>query len=96
MGAQPAWLVGAQSTELAPDWDDKDANTLLKLASRTRFCESAGNKIKEFVADLEMYLRMCGRFVNRWLLSHGFARRRGSRESKALSSSRRICGFSEV
>ena len=66
MGAQPALPVGAQSAELAADWDEKDANTLLKLSSRPRFCESAGNKIKGFVADLELYLRLCGRTVHRW------------------------------
>ena len=27
---------------------------------------SAGNKIKGFVADLELYLRLCGRSVHRW------------------------------
>ena len=65
MGAQPALPVGAQSAELAADWDEKDANTLLKFSSRPRFYESAGNKIKGFVVDLELYLRMCGRPVHR-------------------------------
>ena len=65
MGAQAALPVGAQSTELAADWDEKDANTLLKLSSRSRFCESAGNKIKGFVSDLEMDLHMCGSPVHR-------------------------------
>ena len=64
IGAQAALPVGAQSSELAADWDDKDANTLFKLASRARFCESVNNKIKGFVADLELYLRMCGRPVH--------------------------------
>ena len=66
IGAQPALPVWAQSAELAADWDEKDANTLLKFSSRPRFCESAGNKIKGFVAELKLYLRMCGRPVNRW------------------------------
>ena len=64
MGAQPALPVGAQSSELAADLDDKDANTHLKFSSRPRFCESAGNKINEFVDDFELFMRMCGRPVH--------------------------------
>ena len=59
-------LVGAQSSEFAADWDEKDANALLKLASRARFSELAGNKITGFVSDLELYLRMCARPVHHW------------------------------
>ena len=66
--------AGAQPGALAADWDDKDTNTLLKLASRPRFCELTGNKIRGFVADLELYLRMCARRCTTggtfsWLLS---------------------------
>ena len=64
--AQLAMLAGAQPGALAADWDDKDTNTLLKLASRARFCELAGNKIRGFVADFELYLRMCARPVHHW------------------------------
>ena len=46
--------------------DKEDVNALLKLASRARFCESACNKIRGFVADLELYLRMCARLVQHW------------------------------
>ena len=62
--AQLATLAGAQPGAVAADLDDKNTNTLLKLASRAPFCELAGNKIKGFVADLELYLRMCARFVH--------------------------------
>ena len=58
--------AGAQSAELAADWDNKDTNTLLKLSSRARFSEASCNKIKGFVADLELYLRMCARPVHHW------------------------------
>ena len=57
MGAQPAMPVGAQPEMFAADWDKDDANALVKLASRARFSELAGNKIKGFVPDLELYLR---------------------------------------
>ena len=49
--AHLATPAGAQPGALAADWDKEDANGLLKLASRARFCESAGNKITGFVAD---------------------------------------------
>ena len=45
---------------LAADWDEKDAKALLKLASRARFFELYGNKLKGCVADLELYLE-CAR-----------------------------------
>ena len=64
--AQLATPVGAQPGALAADWDKEDFNALLKLASRACFCESAGNKIRGFVADLELYLRMCARPVHHW------------------------------
>ena len=76
--AQLAMPAGAQPGALAADWGDKETNTLLKLASRARFSELAGIKIRGFVADLELYLRMCARPVHLWVLSHGFARRGGS------------------
>ena len=63
---QLATPARAQPGALAADWDDKDTNTLLKLASRARFCKSAGNKIRGFVADIELYLRMCARPVHHW------------------------------
>ena len=64
--AQLATPVGAQPGALAADWDKEDCNALLKLASRARFCESAGFKIRGFVADLELYLRMCARPMHHW------------------------------
>ena len=53
-----------RSLELSPPTHKKDAKALLKLASRARFCESTGNKIRGFIADLELYLRMCARPVH--------------------------------
>ena len=64
--AQLATPAGAQPRALAADWDRENANALLKLASSARICESAGNKIREFVADLELYFRMCARPVHHW------------------------------
>ena len=61
VGAQLVMPASAQSAELAADWDDKNTNTLLKLSSRARYSEASGHKIKEFVADLELYFRMCAR-----------------------------------
>ena len=58
--------VGAQPVAFAADCDEKDANALLKLASRELFSERTGNKIRGFVADLELYLRMCARPVHHW------------------------------
>ena len=49
-----------------PDWDDKDANTLLKLSSRALFTEASGSKIRGFVSDLKLYLQMCARPVHYW------------------------------
>ena len=66
VGTQLAIPAGAESSELAADWDDKDTSTLLKLSSRARFGKVLGNKIKGFVADLELYLRMCARPVHYW------------------------------
>ena len=43
--ALPATPVGAQPEMFAAEWDKDDANALLKLASRARFSEWAGNKI---------------------------------------------------
>ena len=64
--AQLATPAGTQPGALAADWDKEDANALLKLARGARFCESAGNKIRGFVADLELYLLMCARPVYHW------------------------------
>ena len=58
--------AGEQPNALAADCDDKDTNTLLKLASQARFCELAGNKIRGFVANVELYMRMCVRPVHYW------------------------------
>ena len=66
MGAQPAIPAGTQSAELVADWNEKDTSTLLKLSSRARFSEASNNKIKGFVADLELYLQMCARPVHHW------------------------------
>ena len=74
---QPAALPPAALSQLptfpatkpapfAADWEEKDAYTLLKLSSRARFVESSGNKIRGFIADLELFLRMSSRPVQHW------------------------------
>ena len=69
--AQLATEAEAQPGVLDADSDKKDVNALLKLASRARFCESAGNKIKGFVADLK-HVRAHGAPLG--VLSHCLAR----------------------
>ena len=64
--AQLATPAGAQHGALAADWKKEDVNALLKLASRARFCKSAGNKIRGFVADFELYLCLCARPMHHW------------------------------
>ena len=64
--APHATPVGTQPNMFAADWDKDNANALLKLSSKARFSELAGNKIKGFVADFELYLRMCARPVHHW------------------------------
>ena len=44
--AKLATPAGAQPGALAADWDKEDSNALLMLASRARFSELAGNKIR--------------------------------------------------
>ena len=61
MCAPPTTPVKAQPEIFAFDWDEKNANVLLKLASRARFSELTGNKIRKFVAYLDFYLRLCAR-----------------------------------
>ena len=36
------------------------------LCIRARFVKSSGNKIRGFIADLELFLQMCGRPVHHW------------------------------
>ena len=64
--APPAMPVGVQPEMFAADLDKDDANALLKLARKARFSELAGNKIRGFVADLELYLGICARPVHHW------------------------------
>ena len=47
-------------------WDAADRNTLLKAASRQRFTEASGSKIRAFVADAELFLTLCSRPRDRW------------------------------
>ena len=56
----------AQPASFAADWEENDAYTLLKLSSRSLFVESSGNKIRGFIADLELFLQSCGRPVHHW------------------------------
>ena len=48
------------------DWDPPDRETVLKTASRPRFTESSGMKIRAFLDDVELFLRLCGRPRERW------------------------------
>ena len=48
------------------DWDAADRETLLKAASRPRFLESTGAKIRSFLADAELFLTLCNRPRSRW------------------------------
>ena len=63
---QTAMPVDAQPEMFAAYWDKEDANALIKLSSRARFSNLAGNNIREFVADFELYLRICMRLVHHW------------------------------
>ena len=55
-----------QPVAFAADWDEKDSSALLKLSSRARFLESSDNKIRSFIADLELFLQMWSRPVHHW------------------------------
>ena len=48
------------------EWDAADRDTLLKAASRPRFVESSGVKIRSFLADAELFLTLCNRPKSRW------------------------------
>ena len=50
----------------ALDWDAADRETLLKAASRPRYIESSGVKIRSFLADAELFLTLCNRPRSRW------------------------------
>ena len=64
--AQLATSAGAKTSDIEADWDEKDSSTLFKLSGPALFSKSSGNKIKGFVADLELYLQMCERPVHHW------------------------------
>ena len=42
-------------------WHATDRETLLKAASRQRFTETSGIKIRAFLADAELFLTLCSR-----------------------------------
>ena len=48
------------------EWNETDRETLLKTASRQRFTESTGMKIRACLADAKLFLKLCGRPRNRW------------------------------
>ena len=84
--AQLAAPTAAQLAAFAPDWDEKDANTLIKLSIRTRITETSGSKIQQFVDELELYLQMWTRPVHHLgLLSSSFSRHWESGEYAALA-----------
>ncbi len=60
-----AVLVPSQNAEYL-DWDAADRDTLLKAASRPRYIESSGVKIRSFLADAELFLTLCNRPRSRW------------------------------
>ena len=45
---------------------NKNAYTMLKRYSRARFTEASGSKIRGFIADLELFMRMSARTVHHW------------------------------
>ena len=47
-------------------WVATDRETLLKAASRQRFTETSGIKIRAFLADAELFLTLCSRPRDRW------------------------------
>ena len=47
-------------------WDATDRETLLKAASRQRFTETEGIKIRAFLANAELFLTLCSRHRDRW------------------------------
>ena len=47
-------------------WVATDRETLLKAASRQRFTEKSGIKIRAFLADGELFLTLCNRPRDRW------------------------------
>ena len=47
-------------------WDATDRETLLKAASRQRFTETSGIKIRAFLADAELLLTLCSCPRDRW------------------------------
>ena len=67
MFTQLAAPAGTQFAVFAADWDEQDSDTLLKLSSSARYVEASGNKIRGFVANLELYLQMCARPVHHWV-----------------------------
>ena len=63
--AHPSALAHSHDAEKL-DWDSADRETLLKAASRPRFIESSGVKIRSFLADAELFLTLCNRPRSRW------------------------------
>ena len=51
---------------LVGEWDPEDRETILKSASRPRFVESTGMRIRAFLDDAELFLTLCGRPRSRW------------------------------
>ena len=64
--ASSSSAVAAFPRPAAPAWDPADRDTALKAASRPRFTESSGMKIRPFLDDAELFLELCGRPRDRW------------------------------
>ena len=60
-----AVATGSSAAELL-EWSHADRETLLKAASRHRYTEASGQKIRAFLDDAEFFLTLCNRPRNRW------------------------------
>ena len=60
-----AFATGSSAAELL-EWSHADRETLLKAASRHRYTEASGQKIRAFLDDAEFFLTLCNQPRNRW------------------------------
>ena len=72
--AQTIIPVIAQPAAFAADWDKKNSNTLLKFSNGARFTEASGDKIRGFIAAIELYLHVLALSALLGLLSFRVAR----------------------
>ena len=67
--AQPGASADKQPADFAPDLDDKDANTQLKLSCRRRITKALGSKIRGVIADFKLFGRMSARPTHYFILA---------------------------